>query len=944
MEILYVEDNPVDADLLQRALRKQIRDCALEIASTIQIAMERLAGAKAYDVVLTDLHLPDGSGIDLLAHIRERRLPTAVIILTGFGDQYSAVSALKAGADDYLIKRSDYLTRLPQTLTAALERFRALSARRAHTLRVLYVEGNPFDADLTRRHFAQHAPHVNLEIVASAGEALARLPASVAAQPAHDVVLLEYHLPGLDTLEVAKTLRNERGLVLPLVLITDQGSEEVAIQALRLGVDDYLTKHPGYLFELSAVLEKVYHQSELLREQAALRKSEARLMAMFNNSLDAILIATDDARFTDANPAACALFGYSQEEFTSLAISDLTPFPNRHRVQSMWRDFVSKGLQTGEYQVLRKDGSLVMTEYRAVANFIPGLHLAVFQDVSERKKNEARLRQWATVFESTRDGVMITDLDGHILTVNRAFTEITGYTEAEVIDRNPNLLRSGRHDRAFFRSLWSDLLETGHWRGEIWNRRKSGEVYPEWLTLNTVRTPQGKATHYVGVFTDISQLKQSEARLERLAHYDPLTELPNRLLVRSRLDHALEQAQRQGNLVGVLFVDLDRFKMVNDSLGHPAGDELLVAVAQRMRARLRGMDTVARLGGDEFLVVLENLTHAEDAAGVAQALILTLEQSFVLSSGKEVYIGASIGISLFPSDGTNAAELIRNADTALYQAKDQGRRTYWFYTEALTRAAHERLELEHRLHRALEQNEFILHYQPLIDLASGLIIGAEALVRWQPPGEALITPDHFITVMEETGLIISLGEWVLRTACMQVRAWMDAGLGSFMIAVNLATRQFRHRDIVGQVVAALAETGLPPECLELEITESGIMEQGERSEIILQALKETGVRLAIDDFGTGYSSLAYLKRFPINKLKIDRSFVRDIPMDRNDMEIAATIIAMARNLHLEVLAEGVETPAQRDFLRTQGCDSYQGYLYSPPMPGDAFAKRFLRMS
>lgn len=453
-----------------------------------------------------------------------------------------------------------------------------------------------------------------------------------------------------------------------------------------------------------------------------------------------------------------------------------------------------------------------------------------------------------------------------------------------------------------------------------------------------MRDIQGEVTNYVGVFTDISQLKQTEARLERLAHYDPLTELPNRLLFQSRMEHALESAHRQGEQVALLLIDLDRFKDVNDSLGHPAGDELLQKVVERVRKRVRDEDTLARLGGDEFVVLLERLANEQDAGRVAQEIIDTLVQSFRLSSGAEVFISASIGISLYPDHGRTPSDLTQHADAALYLAKGQGRHTYRYYTEALTRASQERLSLEARLRRALERDELLVYYQPQLEIASGRIVGAEALVRWLDPEEGIIMPDRFIHIAEESGLIIPLGEYVLRAATLQAKAWTDAGFTPLRVAVNFSPRQFAHSDLVGQILDILQETGFDPRYLELELTESALMSEGGDAAGLLNQLKTMGVRLAIDDFGTGYSSLSYLRHFPLDTLKIDKSFVRDIPIHQDDMEIATAIIQLAHILGFTVLAEGVETEAQLAFLRDQGCDLYQGYLFSKPLSATEFSE------
>jgi len=554
------------------------------------------------------------------------------------------------------------------------------------------------------------------------------------------------------------------------------------------------------------------------------------------------------------------------------------------------------------------------------------------------QENQERLRQSAAVFESTREGVMVTDADKRIVMVNRAFTEITSYSEAECLSETPRMLNSGRHDREFYAAMWANINATGHWQGEIWNRRKSGEIYPELLSISVVRNDDGDITNYVGVFADISKLKASESQLEFLAYHDPLTQLPNRLLLLSRLEHAIKQSLRDNRLLALLMLDLDRFKDVNDSFGHPAGDELLLQVAGRLTACLRGIDTVCRLSGDEFTVLLEDVAHPEDAARVANNIIAVLGEPWRLSNGSEVRIGTSVGISLFPQHGATPEQLLQHADAALYQAKGEGRGRFKYFSEGLTHAARERMDVEVRLRRAIEQGELRVHFQPQVDIASGRIVGAEALVRWQSPGEGLIPPSRFIPIAEETGLITDIGNWVLAETCRQGKRWHDAGLPPLTLAVNLSAHQFLHSDINVIVAAALAETEFPAERLELELTESALMEREAEVIEILNRLQATGVRLAIDDFGTGYSSLAYLKRFPLNVLKIDKSFIDDIPHHRDDMEITATIIAIAHTLRLKVLAEGVENEAQLDFLQTQGCDLYQGYLTSPPLPAEEFEK------
>ena len=594
-----------------------------------------------------------------------------------------------------------------------------------------------------------------------------------------------------------------------------------------------------------------------------------------------------------------------------------------------------------EYRIIRpNDGAerwvLGLGKVAYSTDGVPLRMTGTIQDITERKRTEDAMRQAATVFESTHDGVIITDLDGRIQAVNRSFTSITGFAESEILGLTPNILHSGRQQKDFYQSMWAAIKATGYWQGEIWNRRKNGETYPEWLTISSVHNIQGVITHYVGVFSDLSQLKQSELQLEHLAHYDPLTDLPNRLLIQSHLAHALAQANRRHQMLGILYIDLDRFKNINDSMGYPVGDELLIKLTERLTMHMRSEDMLARLGGDEFLLVQEHMDSPEDAATLARSLLELLTRPFVLSGEQEIFIGASIGISVFPNDGNNADQLIQYADAAMHQAKQQGRNTFQFYTESLTRASGEHLEMETRLRHAITANQLRVYYQPQVDIATGRIIGAEALVRWQDPERGLISPANFIPLAEETGLIGIIGEWVLKEACLQGRRWIEAGLPFKTLAVNLSPHQFQRGSIVDIVSNILAETGFPADRLELELTESALMQQEETAVKMLHLLRAQGIRLAIDDFGTGYSSLSYLKRFPLDILKIDKSFVDDIPFHQDDMEIAATIIAMGHSLGFKVLAEGVETTEQLDFLQAKGCDMYQGYLTSPPVPAKEF--------
>ena len=551
---------------------------------------------------------------------------------------------------------------------------------------------------------------------------------------------------------------------------------------------------------------------------------------------------------------------------------------------------------------------------------------------------EEALRIDAAILTSTRDAVIITDLAFKILAVNPAFTEITGYAEAEVLGENPHFLNSGRHDRVFYQAMRASLRETGHWQGEIWNRRKDGEVYPELLTLTVVCNEQGEPVHYVGVATDLSQLRMSEERLQRLVHYDPLTGLPNRLLLEARLQHTLERASREGNRAAVLVIDLDQFKIINDSHGHAAGDILLVAVADRLRARLREEDTLSRLAGDQFVLVLEALHEYQESELMACSIQASLEEPFILPDGCKAYVRASIGISVYPQDGGTAQALLVGADAAVHRAKELGGKRFCYCSSEFNVQARATLVLEEALRRALEREEFVLYYQPKVDLRSGRIAGAEALLRWRRPDCGMVQPLDFISAAEKNGLIEAIGAWVIREACRQMGVWRQAGLTEIKVAVNVSAYQFRRGGLEALIVEALARHGVEPSHLMLELTESMLMAEPEEAVARMTALKRIGLRLSLDDFGTGYSSLAYLSRFPIDQMKIDRSFVNDIVTDPGAATIATSVIALAHRMRLGVVAEGVETEAQAGYLRQNGCDEMQGYLFSRPVPAEAFAE------
>ncbi|NMG02534.1 EAL domain-containing protein [Azoarcus taiwanensis] len=549
---------------------------------------------------------------------------------------------------------------------------------------------------------------------------------------------------------------------------------------------------------------------------------------------------------------------------------------------------------------------------------------------------QSNLRLLSTVFTNASEGMLITDARARILAANPAFTQITGYPLDEVLGQTPALLRSGEHPEDFYRQMWAVLTRDGEWHGEIWNRRRDGSVYPEWLSISAVRDQGSGISHYIGVFSDMSERKAAEARIRFLAHHDTLTGLPNRVLMQDRLNQAVRNARRSKRHVAVLCLDLDRFKTINDSLGPEVGDQLIVKVAERCRATLRETDTLSRQGGDEFVIVLPELEHAEDAAVAARKLLVALDTPFNLGD-HQLAVSASIGIALHPGDGSTAAALIKNADIAMYRAKERGRARYEFYAEDINVATVGKLLLENQLRRAVSAGELMLHYQPKFAIEGARLIGFEALLRWRHPEQGELSPAAFLQVAEEAGLITEIGTWVLGEACAQQARWREQGHLNVPVAVNVSAQQFERQDIVALIRQSLEEHELPAPMLELELTETTLMRDPAMAADTLQRLRAMGVTLAIDDFGTGYASLSYLHLLPVQTVKIDRSFVAPIGSTDVDGKIASAIIALAHSLGMIVVAEGVETETQRALLAARGCDQIQGYLLGKPMSAEAAA-------
>ena len=687
--------------------------------------------------------------------------------------------------------------------------------------------------------------------------------------------------------------------------------------------------------------------SQAKQTEEALRLSEEKFAKAFHASPDGLLLTRQrDGLLIEVNEGFSHLSGYSSPDVLYRSTLDLKLWVDLQQRIELLALLKQQGyVRDFRCSIRHKDGRIRLCEVSSRPLMIGAetCMLTIARDITERHQMQEKLLQTATVFQSTAEGIVFTDLQQTITAVNRAFTEITGYSESEALGQTPRILASGLHDSAFYIAMWHQLSSEGHWQGEICNKRKNGETYPCWMTISAVRDSEHQITHFVAVFADISSLKHAQDRLDHQAHHDPLTNLPNRLLFENRLQQALSDPDRYGQQGAVLFLDLDRFKNINDSLGHPIGDLLLKAIALRLKEQLRDIDTVARQGGDEFIILLPALKNPSDAELIANKLLACFNAPFVAGE-HELFISASIGASIYPDDGTDVATLVKNADAAMYRSKLKGRNRIERYTHDLTAQASARVLLEQELRRALERGQLSLSYQPKISLKDHSLVGAEALIRWNHPELGNIPPDRFIVLAEENGMIIPIGDWVLEHACHQLNAWKQIYEPFGPVSVNLSGTQLRQPALLARIQELLTSYSLEPGGLQLEITENFIMSQTEEALDVLHKLKQMGVQLAIDDFGTGYSSLSYLKRLPLNTLKIDQSFIRGLPDDVDDVAIVRAIIALGRSMQLTIIAEGVETQAQQDFLAKEGCEQIQGYIVSVPLSADEFAASFLRMS
>lgn len=686
--------------------------------------------------------------------------------------------------------------------------------------------------------------------------------------------------------------------------------------------------------EMQTLYAEIKHsaQSELEQERRFLR-------AAINGITDNFVYKDAEGVYQLCNHAFEKYIGLTEQELIGRTVHGILPQQTADAIAQHDAQVLTSGAPAVfEYEDTERGMTMETHKYPLFDDDKKILGIIIIsRDITQRKQVEAQLGLLAQVFARSGESIFITDADNTIMAVNQAFTDTLGYTETEVVGKNPSILKSGR-DNHVYEDMLQAINSKGEWQGEIWNRSKYGALVPGWLTITRVNDNEERLTNYIGIFTDITDIKRSQERIDHLAHHDALTGLPNRLLFSDRLENAIQLAKRESRQLALLFIDLDRFKNINDTLGHPAGDEILQVVAKRLLENVRASDTVARMGGDEYLVLLPDITDSEDAAVVAHGILQALEKPITIES-HEIVITCSVGISIYPRDAENITALIKHADTALYRVKEEGRNSYQYYSTDMTDKAFEHFALEASLRRALEREEFVLHYQPQFELSSQTMVGVEALIRWRHPDLGLQRPSRFIHLAEEAGLIIDIGLWAFNQACLQLYAWHNTDYPDMTIAVNVSMKQIQHPALVDSFANILKKTQASAKHLKIEITENSFMDQPEQAMQTIRELRQLGLKISIDDFGTGYSSLKYLQKLHVDELKIDRSFIHAMNSSQSNKTIVTTIINMGVSMGMRVIAEGVEDDVQRQTLESVGCNYVQGFLFGYAEPTHIFTKK-----
>jgi len=804
-------------------------------------------------------------------------------------------------------------------------------------LRILIIDDSSVDELLLLRVLRKEGfdfTHVRIDNAPDMDKAL---------QQHWDLAISDCHMPCYSPEQAMEQWRDSHS-DRPFILVSGAIGEEEAARLMKNGRNDFVKK--DNLARLSPAITRElneFYEREARREaEGALAESTEHYRAIvegMNQAGAGLLILDGKRNIQFMNGVMVRWFGDHQSKRVDDAFDNklvdefFTPIKDIFKDNQL-RQYTASFDNLIYYRIIATPVNVSGSDAKV---------LMIVQDISEEKRAEHQLNQAAAVFKSTAEGVIITDSRFQIVATNDAFTSITGYEESEAIGVRPKLVPSTQVLFGKLREIIGQLKSSHQWQGEVWSQRKNDETFPSWVTISKVaNNDDGGIANYVLVFTDISTIKKSQDQLAFLAHHDPLTKLPNRLLLLDRMQQSITRAKRHDSSVAILYIDLDRFKNINESLGHVEGDHLLKLVAERLAKLIRKEDTLARLGGDEFIILVEDVMSLDTVSNFTQKILSTFSSPYILGEN-EFYISASMGITVYPDDGDTPEMLIKNADTAMYRAKEQGKDTYQFYTADMNARTLELLRLENDLRKAVDKQQFELFYQPQFDINSREIIGMEALIRWFHPDKGMVSPVDFIPISEETGSIIPIGKWVIRTACFQLKNWEEQYGKNLTVAVNLSPRQFGHHHLIPCIDEALRESGLPAHCLEVEITEGVLVEDVQAAIAILEKVNSMGIKTSIDDFGTGYSSLAYLKRFPINKLKIDQSFVKDIQVDSNDEAIVTSIIRLGQSMGMQVIAEGVETESQLQFLVEQGCDEIQGYLLGRPVNAVNFEAQFLKL-
>ncbi len=745
--------------------------------------------------------------------------------------------------------------------------------------------------------------------------------------------------------ENAARLYPEDTLLVDMQVESYFGAPMISDSGNKLGLISVLDTRPMEITSwvepvLGIFAHRIASFIEHKRDEEKIAVSEKELRNIFHNMQDTYYRIDNEGELVRLSESVKQLLGYEVDELLGTKISDLHAEPGRRLklIEQMKKVETVKGF---EAPLKHKNGSIIWSStnlhyYRDAGGNILGVE-GMVRDMSQHREAELQMRKMSSALEQSADMVMITDSRGIVEYINPAFENITGYSFDEVVGGPSNIVKSGKQGSGFYHNLWQTILAGDVLRDVLVNKKKNGELYYEEKTITPVKNAQGQIINFVATGRDITSRMENEERLSFMAHHDALTELPNRTLFMDRLSQSLAHARRYTKRVAVLFIDLDCFKNINDTLGHDIGDQMLAQLADRLGVSIRQGDTVARLGGDEFAVLLNDIENEQVVSQLAQMILLALEQPLEVE-GRELFITASIGISLFPNDGEEPGTLLKNADIAMYKAKDMGKNNYQFYSVDMSARAFQRLSMENSLRRALKREEFRLFYQPQFNIETNEITAVEALIRWQHPDLGMVLPNDFIPLLEETGLINQVGYWIISTACRQIQIWRESGFSNLIMSVNISGRQFHDRDFTGKIETSISETGASPCMLEMEITESILEENQQRTVVALEALKKMGFRITIDDFGTGYSSFAHLRRFRIDTLKVDQSLIHDITDNPDDAAITSAIIAMAQSLKLKVIAKGVETQQQLAFLRKHDCHYVQGYLFSRPLPADELTR------